>query len=207
MADSRHDPTTTPPSVPVAGLPAGRAFLAVRRSAGAADRRGARAARSGAGGGALRHAAAAVFRVAGVPGVRRAASSRRALELARASARVSARSAPAPRRGTAPASIRRTRRKLRDLFEIVGRLDDTEVLIDDRPVPYARELWLPLVWFLISGDRQSFAMAEHTDVQTDLQALAADLKRLEAEYNMFFAGRLPRPPWETRGRVEALIKR
>ena len=24
---------------------------------------------------------------------------------------------------------------------------------------------------------------------------------------MFFAGRLPRPPWETRGRVEAMIKR
>jgi hypothetical protein len=23
------------------------------------------------------------------------------------------------------------------------------VLIDDRPVPYARELWLPLLWFLI----------------------------------------------------------
>jgi hypothetical protein len=40
--------------------------------------------------------------------------------------------------------------KLRDLFDIVGRLDATEVLIDDRPVPYARELWLPLVWFLIS---------------------------------------------------------
>ena len=38
---------------------------------------------------------------------------------------------------------------LRDLFEIVGRLDQTEVLIDDRPVPYARELWLPLFWFLI----------------------------------------------------------
>jgi hypothetical protein len=34
-----------------------------------------------------------------------------------------------------------------------------------------------------------------------------DLKRLEAEYNMFFAGRLPRPPWETRGRVEATMKR
>jgi hypothetical protein len=40
--------------------------------------------------------------------------------------------------------------KLRDLFEIVGGLDATDVLIDDRPVPYARELWLPLVWFLIS---------------------------------------------------------
>jgi len=39
--------------------------------------------------------------------------------------------------------------KLRDLFELVGRFDQTEVLVDDRPVPYARELWLPLVWFLI----------------------------------------------------------
>ena len=39
--------------------------------------------------------------------------------------------------------------KLRDLFQIVGAADATEVLIDDRPVPYARELWLPLVWFLI----------------------------------------------------------
>ncbi len=38
---------------------------------------------------------------------------------------------------------------LRDLFDIAGRDDRTEVLIDDRPVPYARELWLPLVWFLI----------------------------------------------------------
>jgi hypothetical protein len=33
------------------------------------------------------------------------------------------------------------------------------------------------------------------------------LKRLEAEYNMFFAGRLPRPPWETRSRVQALVKK
>jgi hypothetical protein len=39
--------------------------------------------------------------------------------------------------------------RLRDLFDIVGRLDATDVLIDDRPVPYARELWLPLIWFLI----------------------------------------------------------
>jgi len=39
--------------------------------------------------------------------------------------------------------------RLRDLFQIVGPSDATEVLIDDRPVPYARELWLPLVWFLI----------------------------------------------------------
>ena len=45
------------------------------------------------------------------------------------------------------------------------------------------------------------------DVDRELTALEVDLKRLEAEYNMFFAGRLPRPPWETRGRVEAIVKR
>jgi hypothetical protein len=39
--------------------------------------------------------------------------------------------------------------RLRDLFAIVGPSHSTDVLIDDRPVPYARELWLPLVWFLI----------------------------------------------------------
>jgi hypothetical protein len=39
--------------------------------------------------------------------------------------------------------------KLRDLFELVGSFDSTDVLIDDKPVPYARELWLPLVWMLI----------------------------------------------------------
>jgi hypothetical protein len=43
-------------------------------------------------------------------------------------------------------------------------------------------------------------------IDRDLQRLEAELKQLEAEYNMFFAGRLPRPPWETRGRVEALVK-
>jgi hypothetical protein len=39
--------------------------------------------------------------------------------------------------------------RLRDLFHLVDRYEGTEVLIDDRPVPYARELWLPLVWCLI----------------------------------------------------------
>ena len=50
-------------------------------------------------------------------------------------------------------------------------------------------------------------MAEQSEVQRDLQTLEAELKRLEAEYNMFFSGRAPRPPMETRGRVEALVKR
>jgi hypothetical protein len=39
--------------------------------------------------------------------------------------------------------------QLRDLFELVDPQPGTDVLIDDRPVPYARELWLPLVWFLL----------------------------------------------------------
>ena len=72
----------------------------------------------------------------------------RALELARASAEF---------RETGSADARRYRARfwssdaarLRELFEIVGPADATEVLIDDRPVPYARELWLPLVWLLI----------------------------------------------------------
>ena len=71
-----------------------------------------------------------------------------ALELARASAEF---------RETGSGDARRYRArfwssdaaKLRDLFQIVGGSDSTDVLIDDRPVPYARELWLPLVWFLI----------------------------------------------------------
>lgn len=38
---------------------------------------------------------------------------------------------------------------MRDLYEVVGGVPGCEVLVDNKPVPYARELWLPLVWFLI----------------------------------------------------------
>jgi hypothetical protein len=72
----------------------------------------------------------------------------RALELARAAAEF--------RDLGSDASLRHRARffppdavKLRELFEIVGRYDSTDVLVDDKPVPYARELWLPLMWFLI----------------------------------------------------------
>lgn len=44
-----------------------------------------------------------------------------------------------------PADVER----MRDLFAIAGRHPGCEVLIDDRPVPFARELWLPLTWFLL----------------------------------------------------------
>ena len=38
---------------------------------------------------------------------------------------------------------------LRNLWQLVGHIDTSEVLIDDRPLPFARELWLPLLWHLL----------------------------------------------------------
>jgi hypothetical protein len=46
-----------------------------------------------------------------------------------------------------------------------------------------------------------------SEFEQQMAQLEAEIKRLEAEYNMFFAGRLPRLPWETRARVDALVKR
>ena len=48
---------------------------------------------------------------------------------------------------------------------------------------------------------------ESPDIERELQVLEAGVRRLEAEYNMYFAGRLPRPPWETRKRVESMVRR
>jgi hypothetical protein len=49
-------------------------------------------------------------------------------------------------------------------------------------------------------------VAAPSEIERDLLRLEAELKRLEAEYNMFFAGRVAKPPWETRSRVEAIVK-
>jgi len=48
---------------------------------------------------------------------------------------------------------------------------------------------------------------ETTETDRELKGLEADLRQLEAEYNMYFAGRLPRPPVETRARVTASMRR
>src|SRR5688500_332772 len=50
-------------------------------------------------------------------------------------------------------------------------------------------------------------MAEATPLQRDLQRLETELKRLEVEYGLYFAERVPRPPNETRSRVENMVKR
>jgi hypothetical protein len=50
-------------------------------------------------------------------------------------------------------------------------------------------------------------VADAPELERELQTLESDLRKLEGEYNMYFSGRLPRPPWETRSRVEAMVKR
>jgi hypothetical protein len=40
----------------------------------------------------------------------------------------------------------------RELYEVVGPISTTEVLVDGRKAPYARELWLPLFWFFLKGE-------------------------------------------------------
>ena len=47
---------------------------------------------------------------------------------------------------------------------------------------------------------------KNSDFDREMSRLEAEIKRLEVEYNQFFAGRLPRLPWETRARVEQLVK-
>jgi len=37
--------------------------------------------------------------------------------------------------------------RLFELYQVVGDLPDGEVLIYDLPLPFARDLWLPLFWF------------------------------------------------------------
>ena len=50
-------------------------------------------------------------------------------------------------------------------------------------------------------------MLRKSDLDAGLHKLEADLRKLEAEYNMFFAGQLPWPPWETRSHVEQTVKK
>jgi hypothetical protein len=50
-------------------------------------------------------------------------------------------------------------------------------------------------------------VADSSAVDRALTLLEADLKQLETEYNMFFGGLAKHPPWEMRGRVEAMARR
>jgi hypothetical protein len=41
---------------------------------------------------------------------------------------------------------------LRELYDIVGPITGTDVLVDGKKAPYARELWLPLFWLFLRGE-------------------------------------------------------
>jgi len=48
---------------------------------------------------------------------------------------------------------------------------------------------------------------ELTSFERDIRLLEVEIRKLEHEYNLFFAGRSPKLPLELRSRVEALIKK
>lgn len=48
---------------------------------------------------------------------------------------------------------------------------------------------------------------ERREFDTQMSHLEAEIRRLEGEYNQYFAGRLPRPPVETKNRVTSLVKK
>jgi hypothetical protein len=45
--------------------------------------------------------------------------------------------------------------ELRRLFSYVGEYPTCEILVRDKKVPYARELWLPFFWFFLREDGQT----------------------------------------------------
>jgi hypothetical protein len=73
----------------------------------------------------------------------------RALDLARASDEYVESSVDGLRRHRARFYPHDRPARLRDLYALVADTPGLEILVDDRPVPYAKELWLPLVWLLI----------------------------------------------------------
>jgi hypothetical protein len=48
---------------------------------------------------------------------------------------------------------------------------------------------------------------ERREFDSQMSHLEAEIRRLEGEYNQYFAGRLPRPPFETKNRVTAMVKK
>ena len=51
------------------------------------------------------------------------------------------------------------------------------------------------------------AQSDQASLERDLRRLETDLRQLERDYTMFFADQRPRPPVESRARVEAIIRR
>ena len=205
-----RDILAPPARTDACSVPAARAVLAVRRPAGGADRRGTGRARSGPAGRAVRAGAPAVLghgrrsRAFEGDGVRAGRSS-----LARASAeyreigtgeqfRHRARFHPRGCRCAArPVGHRRRLRRV------------PRCSIDDRPVPYARELWLPLFWFLVRALTRRVATPcpnrPNSNATCSCSRPSSEGSRPSTTCSSPASCRGRR--WETRAQVEALFRR
>jgi len=86
------------------------------------------------------------FRITVVFGIKAAPNYERALEIARRNPTYTAEGSGEWVRHSAtytPAEVE----DLFDLFNLVYAWDDTEVLVNNRNIPYGSSLWLPLMWF------------------------------------------------------------
>lgn len=50
-------------------------------------------------------------------------------------------------------------------------------------------------------------MPQQTELEQALQIIETTLRQLESQYNMYFTGQLPRPPFDTRRRLEQMLAR
>jgi hypothetical protein len=57
------------------------------------------------------------------------------------------------------------------------------------------------------GEAPERAVPQHTDLDRDLQLIETTLRKLETEYNQYFAGQSKRPPLDTRRRLDQMIDR
>ena len=60
---------------------------------------------------------------------------------------------------------------------------------------------------MVIGPESPAREGDPDSLERDLRRLETDLRQLEIEYTMFFGGQRPRPPLETRARVEAILRR
>ena len=60
---------------------------------------------------------------------------------------------------------------------------------------------------MILGSEPRDPRPDQASLERDLRRLKTDLRQLEIEYTMFFAGQHPWPPLESRVLVEAIIRR
>jgi hypothetical protein len=57
------------------------------------------------------------------------------------------------------------------------------------------------------GDKKYVARDEQSTPEEHLNRLEEDVRRLKVEFDIYFNGAAKRPPYDTKGRVETLIKR